>query len=91
MDTPNKIVVYTTAVCPKCKKLKDYLKSKNVDFETADMGTPESLTELRFHNVFTINAPVLRRGDMFCTDRILFPNGELDTEFIDTIAVEEVV
>ncbi|MEA1905802.1 MAG: glutaredoxin domain-containing protein [Euryarchaeota archaeon] len=61
------IIVYTTETCPKCKKLKEYLKSAAVEYGEADMSTPESLTELRVNGVFTTMAPVLQVGETFLT------------------------
>ena len=61
------IVVYTTSTCPKCKKLKEYLRSAAIDYEEADMSTPESLTELRVNGVFTMMAPVLQAEGDFLT------------------------
>jgi len=61
------IIVYTTSTCPKCKKLKEYLKSASFEYKEADMSTPESLTELRVNGVFTMMAPVLQVGETFLT------------------------
>lgn len=33
-----KVVVYTTATCPWCKVVKDYLKSNNISFVEHDVG-----------------------------------------------------
>ena len=56
-----------TSTCPKCKKLKEYLRSAAIDCEEVDMSTPESLTELRVNGVFTTMAPALQVGDSFLT------------------------
>jgi len=53
-----------TSTCPKCKKLKEYLRSAAIDCEEVDMSTPESLTELRVNGVFTTMAPALQVRDM---------------------------
>ena len=58
------IIVYTTSACPKCKKLKSYLKSAAIEYTEADMSTPAALTELRANGVFTMMAPVLQVRDM---------------------------
>ncbi|HID27445.1 MAG TPA: NrdH-redoxin [Methanosarcinales archaeon] len=73
-----RIVIYTTEFCPKCQQLKDVLKSKGIEFEEADMTTPESLTELRMNCVFTMVAPVLQIGDVFVTHDKLFKDDRLD-------------
>ena len=33
-----KVIVYTTALCPICEEVKDYLKSKNVEFDAHDVS-----------------------------------------------------
>lgn len=37
----NNIKVYSTNSCPWCVKAKNYLKSKNVNFEELNVGTNE--------------------------------------------------
>ncbi|AKB26658.1 Glutaredoxin-like protein [Methanosarcina sp. MTP4] len=76
----SKIVVYTTERCPKCNKLKQFLKTNSVDFEVADMSTPEALTELRFNGVFTVTAPVLQVDDTFLTHGEIFNGDEVNPE-----------
>jgi glutaredoxin len=76
----SKIVVYTTERCPKCNKLKQFLKTNSVDFEVADMSTPEALTELRFNGVFTVTAPVLQVDDTFLTHVEIFNGDEVNPE-----------
>ena len=76
----SKIVVYTTERCPKCNKLKQFLKTNSVDFEVADMSTPEALTELRFNGVFTVTAPVLQVDDTFLTHEEIFKGDEVNPE-----------
>lgn len=77
-----KITVYTTERCPKCNKLKNYLHENKIPFETADMSTPEALTELRFNGVFSITAPVLQVGDVFFTHEEIFEKGEVKEEIL---------
>lgn len=72
------IVIYTTEFCSKCQQLKEALKSKGIDFEEADMTSPESLTELRMNCVFTMVAPVLQIGEVFVTSDKLFKNERLN-------------
>ncbi|MDD3246694.1 MAG: glutaredoxin domain-containing protein [Methanosarcina sp.] len=75
-----KIIVYTTERCPKCNKLKEFLKTNSVPFEVADMSTPEALTELRFNGVFTVTAPVLQINSEFLTYTELFRGEEVNPE-----------
>ena len=60
-------IVYTTSACPKCKKLKSYLKSAAIGCTEADRSTPAAATELRANGMFTMMAPVLQVGDSFLT------------------------
>lgn len=77
-----KIIVYTTEYCPKCNKLKNFLKENAISFEVADMSTPEALTELRFNGVFTATAPVLQIDERFLTYNELFHGEEVNSEKI---------
>ena len=35
---PKKVIVYSTATCPYCKKTKEFLEENNIDFENIDVG-----------------------------------------------------
>ena len=80
-----RIVVYTTSTCPKCKKLKEYLRSAAIEYEEADMSTPESLTELRVNGVFTTMAPVLQAEDRFLTLDEMFDEDRIRKDAIDDL------
>ena len=80
-----RIVVYTTSACPKCKKLKEYLRSAAIEYEEADMSTPESLTELRVNGVFTTMAPVLQAEDSFLTLDEMFDEDRIRKDAIDDL------
>jgi len=79
------IIVYTTSACPKCKKLKSYLKSAAIEYGEADMSTPESLTELRVNGVFTMMAPVLQVGETFLTLDEMFDGDMIKKDAIDDL------
>ncbi|HDJ38647.1 MAG TPA: NrdH-redoxin [Methanosarcinales archaeon] len=79
------IIVYTTSACPKCKKLKSYLKSAAIEYGEADMSTPESLTELRVNGVFTMMAPVLQVGETFLTLDEMFDGDMIKKDVIDDL------
>ncbi|MHC1575542.1 MAG: glutaredoxin family protein [Candidatus Methanogasteraceae archaeon] len=79
------IIVYTTETCPKCRKLKEYLKSISAEYTVADMSTPESLTELRVNGVFTMMAPVLQVNDSFLTLNELFDGDRIRKDVIDDL------
>lgn len=47
MPEKTKIKVYSTETCPWCKKLKAYLKEKNVEFEDIDVSVnQEAMNEM---------------------------------------------
>jgi glutaredoxin len=80
------IIVYTTSACPKCKKLKSYLKSAAIEYTEADMSMPAALTELRANGVFTMMAPVLQVGDSFLTLEEMFDGDRIRKDVIDDLA-----
>jgi glutaredoxin 3 len=88
------IIVYSKKDCPNCDMLKGLLKEGNIEHKIVRIDTPESLTELRMNNVFTMSAPVLQIDRKFYTikdmtisglettidrDRVLNIIGKIDT------------
>jgi glutaredoxin 3 len=41
-----KITVYSTATCPHCIRLKEFLKSNNIAFENIDASDPAKADEM---------------------------------------------
>ena len=39
------VKVYSTPTCPYCIRAKEYLKSKNIDFQNIDVSSDEQATE----------------------------------------------
>jgi glutaredoxin len=76
------LVVYSLEDCPQCEALKSYLRSQGFSFTEEDMGSASSLTELRVHGVFTMEAPVLQKGETFLTIDDLFTAGRLREDTI---------
>lgn len=74
------IKIYTTAVCPKCKRLKDFLQAQGIAFQVLDMQSPEGITELRFAGCFALEAPVLQVNNEFFTARQIFQGNEISNE-----------
>ncbi|HVN65610.1 MAG TPA: glutaredoxin domain-containing protein [Methanomicrobiales archaeon] len=71
------LVVYTLENCPNCEMLKDYLKSRKVSYLEKDMSSADSLTDLRVNGCFAMEAPVLRKDDLFLTSAELFAGGRV--------------
>ena len=76
------IRVYTTEICPNCKKVKEFLAAEGRGYEEVDITTAESLTELRMNGVFTLITPVFQIGSNFLTHNDLFNGDELRKEAI---------
>ncbi|WP_292378358.1 glutaredoxin family protein [Methanosarcina sp. UBA289] len=74
------IKLYTTEVCPKCRKLKTFLQAQGITFQVIDMQSPEGQTELKFNGIFTLEAPVLQVGEEFYLSKQLFKGNELSEE-----------
>ncbi|MHC1610714.1 MAG: glutaredoxin family protein [Candidatus Methanospirareceae archaeon] len=79
------IKVYTTRICPNCKKVKEFLTAEGVAYEEVDITTAEALTELRMHGVFTLVTPILQVGSTFLTYNDLFSGDELRKEKIKEV------
>jgi glutaredoxin len=71
------LIVYTLENCPNCEMLKDYLASWKVAYQEKDMSSADSLTDLRVNGCFAMEAPVLRKDDLFLTSAELFARGKV--------------
>ncbi|MDY6965606.1 MAG: glutaredoxin family protein [Halobacteriota archaeon] len=80
------ITVYTTEICPRCKQLKEVLKSEELGYEERDMSTAEALTELRVNGVFTASAPVMQVDDKFFTCDNLFNGDVVNADLIQSLS-----
>ncbi len=76
------IRVFTTEVCPKCQRLKLFLESQGIQYETLDMQSPEGMTELLYSGVFIYDAPVLQVDESFYATKQLFKGVDLLKEDI---------
>ena len=83
------IKVYTTEICPNCKKVKEFLAAEGEAYEEVDITTAEALTELRMQGVFTLVTPVVQVGSTFLTDNDLFNGDELRKARIKEVIMEE--
>ncbi len=83
------IKVYTTKICPNCKKVKEFLTAEGEAYEEVDITTAEALTELRMQGVFTLVTPVVQVGSTFLTDDDLFNGDELRKDRLKEVIREE--
>jgi len=74
--------VYTTQICPKCRRLKNFLFDKGIEFEVMDMEDANTMTELFSHGVYTFNAPVLQIENAFLLTETMFNGVDLREDFI---------
>jgi len=81
--------VYTTEICPNCKKVKEFLAAQGEEYEEVDITTAEALTELRINGVFTLITPVVQIGSGFLTHNDLFNGDELRKERIKELIENE--
>ena len=82
------LVIYTLENCPNCEMLKEYLVSRKVAYLEKDMSSAESLTDLRVNGCFAMEAPVLRKDDLFLTSAELFAGGKVrDAELRRTLGL----
>ncbi len=59
------IKVYSTPTCPWCVKLKDYLKSKDVDFENIDVSADREAAMEMVKKTGQMGVPVAKIGDVY--------------------------
>jgi glutaredoxin len=82
------LVVYTLENCPNCEMLKEYLASRKIAYREKDMSSADSLTDLRVNGCFAMEAPVLRKDDLFLTNAELFAQGKVrDAELRKTLGL----
>jgi glutaredoxin-like YruB-family protein len=53
------VKVYSTASCPWCHKLKDFLKKNNVKFQSVDVGMDEKAAEEMIDKSGQMGVPVV--------------------------------
>jgi len=83
------LTVYTTPNCPRCKMLKEWLKSKGVEFEEKNLDDSEVMADLIVRNIYILSAPALEVGGKVYGEEILFQSETLNKEFLSKILEEE--
>jgi glutaredoxin len=75
--------VYSLPDCPKCDKLKEWMKENEIEFETKWFDT-EAQTEFIMRNMFG-NPPVLTFGDRVEPSEVLFEGEKLKEELVKEV------
>jgi glutaredoxin-like YruB-family protein len=65
VDIMSDIKVYSTPTCPWCVKLKDYLKSRDVDFENIDVSADREAAMEMVKKTGQMGVPVAKIGDVY--------------------------
>lgn len=65
VESMTKVKVYSTPTCPWCVKLKNYLKSKNIDFENVDVSADRAAAMEMVKNTGQMGVPVALIGDVY--------------------------
>jgi len=76
----HRIVVYTSNGCAKCVVLKQWLRTRNKEFEERSLEDVDVMTDLVMRNLVILSAPVLEVGDTVLTEDQIFVEGSLATE-----------
>ena len=72
-----KVKVYSTPTCPWCVKLKDYLKSQNVDFENIDVSADREAAMDMVKKTGQMGVPVTLIGEIYIVG---FDKARIDEE-----------
>jgi len=76
------ITVYSTGICPKCQRLKDFLDAEKIPYRNMDMQSANGMSELLFYGVFAMEAPVLKICEKFYLSNQIFQKNELKKDLI---------
>jgi len=76
-----KVTVYSLPDCPKCDKLKEYLKNKGVEFEARWFDT-EAQTGFIMMNMFG-NPPILTAGSAVRPSEEMFEGYNLKEDKVE--------
>jgi len=75
-----RIIVYTSNGCSKCVVLKQWLQTRNKEFEERNLENVDVMADLVMRNLVILSAPVLEVGDAVLTEDQIFAEGSLATE-----------
>ena len=80
-----KVILYTTPHCPRCLVVKNWLKSKNVEFEERDLSDPDVMADLIMRDIFVTSAPLLEVNGKFYSDSELFSDSSFNEALISKL------
>jgi len=72
-----RIIVYTSNGCTKCVMLKQWLQTRNKEFEERSLENMDVMTDLIMRNLVILSAPVLEIGGAVLTEDQIFVGGSL--------------
>jgi len=58
-----KYIIFTKPECPKCERLKELLKEKNIDLVVYDVSTPKGMSHAAYHEVLKKQYPILHNNE----------------------------
>jgi glutaredoxin-like YruB-family protein len=61
----SKVTIYSTPHCRNCHEIKEFLKSKNVDYTEINMAADQAAAQMVVEKTGYIGAPVVQIGDEF--------------------------
>ena len=69
--------------------LKEWLKSKGIEFEEKNLDESEVMADLIMKNIYILSAPALEVGGKVYGQEMLFKSEMLNEEFLSKILEEE--
>jgi len=75
-----RIIVYTSNGCSKCVVLKQWLQTRNKEFEERSLENVDVMADLVMRNLVILSAPVLEVGGAVLTEDQIFAEGLLATD-----------
>ena len=67
-----KVIVYSSKNCARCRVLKSWLKSKNISFVTKSLDDTDVMTDLVMRDVASFSAPILETSNRFFLSNQIF-------------------
>jgi glutaredoxin len=79
----SRIVVYTSSGCTRCAMLKEWLKSREREFEEKDLENVDVMADLVMRDAVILSAPALEIEETFFReDEIFDTNGRLNGKLL---------